>query len=186
MSIIGVIVAVFIMTVGLVAILGLVNSAISASQTSKSRLIATFLVQEGIEVVRNIRDTNWLQGETWDNGIKGTGNESRGIVNYNSQDGLANRQYSPPLNFPPAGIHDIDGCINYDYNGDSPCRLYLNAQGCYSHNQTGASPTNFYRLIVIDKITPDDLQIKVISQVKWSEHGRWYSMSAEDRLWNWR
>lgn len=186
LTLLGVIIAVFIISAGLVAILGLLTFAISSSQVSKNRIIASFLVQEGMEVVRNIRDTNWLQKEDWNNGIKGTGNESRGIVNYDTQDGLVNRQYAPPLNFPVAGINDIDDCINYNYNGDSPCRLYLDAQGRYSHNSSGTK-TNFYRLIKIDKISPDDKpQLKVVSQVKWFERGRWHLMSAEDRLWNWR
>jgi hypothetical protein len=36
---------------------------------NQSKLIAYYLGQEGIENIRNIRDTNWLNDRAWDQGI---------------------------------------------------------------------------------------------------------------------
>ena len=44
------------------------RAAIQTTQLVK-RLQDFALAQEGVEIVRNIRDTNWLNGQAWDNGI---------------------------------------------------------------------------------------------------------------------
>jgi Tfp pilus assembly protein PilV len=66
------IVAIFVITAGLVGVLSLVSQTISASTFSKDKLIATYLAQEGIEIVRNIRDTNWINNNSWTNNISFT------------------------------------------------------------------------------------------------------------------
>jgi len=60
-SLIGVMVSVFITSVSLVGILGLVNMALQEASLGKMKLIASGLAQEGIEVVRDIRkaETEW-------------------------------------------------------------------------------------------------------------------------------
>jgi prepilin-type N-terminal cleavage/methylation domain-containing protein len=73
-TLVEVLVALFILTTGIVAGLVVVNQGLSATQIAKSRLVAANLVQEGIEVVRNIRDTNWIEKEinpalSWDDGL---------------------------------------------------------------------------------------------------------------------
>jgi len=54
-SMIGVIVAMFITSVALVSILGLVTTSLKAAETSKMKLIASGLAQEAIEIVRDMR-----------------------------------------------------------------------------------------------------------------------------------
>ena len=63
------IVAVGVIMVGLIAVLVLINSSLSYVSLIKDRLIAAYLNGEGLEVVRNIRDNNWLQNLAWNNGI---------------------------------------------------------------------------------------------------------------------
>ena len=63
------IVAIFVITAGIVGVLALVTQTISSATFSKDKLTAAYLAQEGIEIVRNIRDTNWLQGLSWNNGL---------------------------------------------------------------------------------------------------------------------
>jgi prepilin-type N-terminal cleavage/methylation domain-containing protein len=59
-SLMEVMLAVFVLSVGLVAIIGLISSSIRNSIDSRDTIIASELAQEGVELVRNIRDNNFL------------------------------------------------------------------------------------------------------------------------------
>ena len=63
------IVAIGIIIVGLVSALGLITNALFYVSNIQDRLIAVNLIEEGIEVARNIRDNNWLQNLSWNNGL---------------------------------------------------------------------------------------------------------------------
>jgi len=63
------IITIFIFTVGILAAYYLVNLPMSYTSTSVSRLTASYLAQEGIEIVRNIRDTNLVKGQDWRSGM---------------------------------------------------------------------------------------------------------------------
>lgn len=53
--------AVFILTMGVTASVGLAIYALNTSGGIVKQIIATGLAREGLEAVRNMRDTNWLQ-----------------------------------------------------------------------------------------------------------------------------
>ena len=56
--------AIFILTMGVTAGVGLANYALGSSNSLKQQFIATGLAREGIEAIKNMRDTNWLQAGT--------------------------------------------------------------------------------------------------------------------------
>ena len=60
-TLIETLVAIFIMTMGLSAALGLANYALSASSNIIKQIIGMGLAREGLEAVKNMRDTNWLK-----------------------------------------------------------------------------------------------------------------------------
>ena len=62
-------VAIFLITVGIGGAYVLTSQTISSAKISSQKLIAAYLVQEGIEIVRNIRDTNWLEETSWNDGL---------------------------------------------------------------------------------------------------------------------
>jgi len=69
-SILEIIVIVFIVSLGLLGILSLTTQNIRVQYINKNNLIASQLAQEGLELVRNIRDTNWtIEGSNWDTGL---------------------------------------------------------------------------------------------------------------------
>ena len=68
-TLIEVVVAMFLLTVGTVGTFSLMQKSIIFTSISSSRLVASYLAQEGIEIIRNIRDTNYLEGSAWDDGI---------------------------------------------------------------------------------------------------------------------
>ncbi len=53
-------VALFIMTMGITAALGLASFSLSASSNISNQIIGVGLAREGLEVMKNMRDTNWL------------------------------------------------------------------------------------------------------------------------------
>jgi prepilin-type N-terminal cleavage/methylation domain-containing protein len=61
-SLIEVIAAVTIMTVGILTVVSLINTNLKTSRESRNRLIALNLSQEGLELTRNYRDSLWKQG----------------------------------------------------------------------------------------------------------------------------
>lgn len=69
-TIIEVIVAIFLLAVGAGGVYTLINQSLNSMSVLRSHLIASYLAQEGIEVVRNIRDTNWIKGSFWTSGIE--------------------------------------------------------------------------------------------------------------------
>lgn len=111
------IVCVFIISLGLVGVLSLVVQNVRAQYLNKNVLIASQLAQEGLELTRNIRDTNWLSsGSSWNDGLT-TGNYK---IDYSN------------------GLSAVSG-IN-------EAKLYINASGFYDHVNTGTA-TIFKRLI---------------------------------------
>lgn len=63
-SLIELMVAIFFVSVALPGILLAISKTIAGTEDSTLRLRAIYLAQEGIEIVRNIRDTEWLKGAT--------------------------------------------------------------------------------------------------------------------------
>jgi len=71
-TLVEVLVALFILFTVISATTALVNSALGTIQNSKAKFVASGLAQEGMEIVRNIRDSNWLkydQGVLWNQGL---------------------------------------------------------------------------------------------------------------------
>lgn len=69
-TILEVIVVIFIVSLSLIGVLSLVTQTIQVQYVNKSALIASQLAQEGLELVRNKRDTNWISGAAyWYSGL---------------------------------------------------------------------------------------------------------------------
>lgn len=68
-SLLETIVATGVIIIGLISALTLITNTFFYVSHISDRLIAVNLVEEGIEVVRNIRDNNWLQNLSWNSGL---------------------------------------------------------------------------------------------------------------------
>jgi len=171
LSLIDVIFAIGIILVGLITILSLLRYVIIAGRISNDKFIATNLAEEGIEIVRAIRDSNWKQNMTNDSDPTTT------IF---------------PINVPTN--------YNVDYNNTTllpyvDTVLKIDGSWFYSYDASG-TPTKYKRRIYLDptkngtnKCTDDAFAnydntqcIAVVSEVKWEN----YTLVVEDRLYNWR
>lgn len=70
-TLLEIMIGIFILTVGVVGISNIISNIFLYTRLASSKLIAAYLAQEGVEIVRNIRDTNWIEGASaWDDGIE--------------------------------------------------------------------------------------------------------------------
>jgi len=62
-------VAVFVITVASLIAYGSSQQVISYSRQSGDKFIAAYLAKEGVELARNVRDSNWVSEINWDTGL---------------------------------------------------------------------------------------------------------------------
>ena len=149
-SLLEVIIAIFVIVIGIVGAVNLISYSISSVAIAKSQVIATNLTQEGVELVRGIRDSNWIEDVAWNTGLGD--NDYR--VQHNNRDLLI--------------------------FADTP--LKIDANGYYQYDS--GNNTHFYRKITIANISAHE--IKIVSEVTWSERGRSLNVIAENRLYDWK
>ena len=77
------IIAIGIISTAMLVGLGLAFSNLTAAQANSDRIIAANLAREGIEVVRHVRDSNWLRQEA---NVDKDGNPGNGLTFYSWDD----------------------------------------------------------------------------------------------------
>lgn len=136
-SILELVIAMFVLTVGIVGALNLIVSTMNNSINTRKAVVAAGLAQEGVELARNIRDNNLLLAKS--------------DISRSREDFFKN------------GFSVGDGnCIfnyDFDYNADYPfptnCTnanvanriLYITGAGFYTHDPTGNTETVFRRYV---------------------------------------
>lgn len=187
-GLIEMVVAMAVILTGIIGAVALTISNLSGVGESGTRIVASNLAREGIEIVRNIRDTDWLKNQTWDIGLE-NGNDYTAIAILNP---TANKW---GLNFAPESIDDPEA------------RLYRD-NGVYVQNiiTPPGTLTIYFRLLFLDEICKNNISlaevirtsgdsclvsetkvgIRIKSEVKWTESGRTHTMVAEDRIYDWR
>lgn len=149
-TLIGVMVSLTIMTVGLVALLTLVNSTLLAAIDVRSKVEASSLMYDAFETIRNIRDTNILSkleeqtgAEVWNNGNAGEGYIFNQVGSYVVNCDTAN-----------CTVHLVNNSTDFIEPDDStykPFRLFQDeSSGIINHDENGAS-LRYYRQIIIDE-----------------------------------
>ena len=166
-------VAVSVVTVGLLGVFSILSQSMGLNKVASDQYTASYLAAVGIEVVKNIIDTNVYQGSTstpWNSGL--TPDSITGYaVQYNS---TSLNPSSPSLPTP-----------------DTPL-VFDPASGTYSYATTSGQTTNFRRYVKISSITdPADaskvIGLRVNSLVKYSSRGGTeYDVNLEDTFYNWR
>lgn len=158
-TVIEVIVATFILLVAIVGSYSVFTQIFMATSSTSDRLVAAYLAQEGIEVIRNIRDTSWINSSDWGSMFT--------ICNNGCQ---ADYKTGIPGNF--------IGSLT-PYNGDY---LNIDANGFYTYENGTA--TKFKRKITVTPSGADRLDVLV--EIIWANRGEPYSFQSEESLYNWR
>lgn len=196
-TLIEVITALAVIAVGLVGVLSLATSNVRNQGIGLSRLFANNLAREGVEIVRNMRDTNWLSEQPWYEGLAGS--SSCAVLN----------AFDEPLDFVP--------CPSGGAFFDEKFRLYRFANS--RENETGAlvsfdeyrqkgtksavegDATAFYRKIQLDPICltaekdaetftgcaqENAIGMRVTSEVSWKQSGQDFLARIRENIYNWR
>ncbi|MFA5208610.1 MAG: type II secretion system protein [Candidatus Paceibacterota bacterium] len=62
-------ISIMIITIAVLPIYQAVFKYTRNTQLERENFIASYLCQEGVEFIKNKRDTNWIQGLAWDDGL---------------------------------------------------------------------------------------------------------------------
>lgn len=153
------IIAILVFMTGVLGTFLLAQRFIFSTQVSVSRLTASFLAQEGIEIVRNLRDENWLNDRNWNSGL-GAGDWQSG---YND----------PDLDFLQS-----NGRMYLDGNG-----LYSHDQiGVQTKFKRKITIESVDESFPPDGIT-DYLEVAVL--ISWQEKTKSYQLEVQENLYPW-
>lgn len=169
-TIIELVISIFILSVAVVGVFSAFSMVNILTSDMTDRLTATYLAQEGIEIVRNIRDTNWLNMD--DAGCNSNLDAPDCPVSW--VDGLTLEGISNSVD-----CNTVAGC-GADYRSTqmdpSLAGAYLyadNNSGFYIYNAVSSLPSKFKRKIVLAPVEDvdgnSDHIIKVAVQVSWDK-----------------
>jgi len=148
----------FTMVAAIIGVFSLAQQTTSFLPLSGQRLVASYLAQEGIEIVRNLRDTNKIKGNDWLTGL--TGCASGCEADYSSQ-----------------SLASWTG--RYLLNNNS---FYNYTVGQTTNFQRKIILTTADAL---ENPDPDTDILKIEVQVFWHEKGRTHSFLTTEKLYNW-
>jgi len=115
-TLIELMVVVVVLSIGMIGVMNSIWQVFIYAKLLSSKLTAAYLAQEGIEIVRNIRDTNWVEGAVWDEGLELTGDFE---ADYDD----------PGLSFYGNGYLRIDGGFyNYNLGEETKFKRKINIQ----------------------------------------------------------
>lgn len=148
-----------VISVGFVGSLVLLSKSASQSTILKDRVVAAHLAAEGIEIVHNIRDSNWLKGVNWRTDLADTTN---GTVNYNSA----------------SVVNSDKQCLNW--SGTVYLHTYTDA--CNTSFKRHIELATKSETIAGSSVS----YMEVKSIIKWQEKGLEHSLTVIDHLYDWK
>jgi len=211
-TLLEVLIAISVFTIGLMGAMGLSFASYNDSANNLDRVVATNLAREGIELVRNLRDTNWLTIDsnklcssnqcTWDEYLKNPTWNGFLRIDYNDTfGGFKKLEYECLIGFV---------CYSGTPTDCTDCELYKDANGYYAHDIAATGTlTKYSRSLKVEKICVDEslpepqdnehlrnikdaclvneiyIGIRVASVVKWEDNGD-KSVKIVNHLYNWR
>ncbi len=154
-TLVEIVAVLFIVAVGLIGVVSLVIQNIRSQSINKNGVIAYQLAQEGIELVRKTRDTNWKNGTpNW--------RENLDTGSY----------YMDYLDTTPNTLTDI-----------TEARLFYNASGFYDHDAGGEATIFSREISLIDLGAPEKIGVTVT--ISWGDRNQQYDYVLDTILYDW-
>ena len=160
-TLIEALVALVVLTVAIGPAIALAGSALRISTSIKDNLIATGLAQEGIEVVRSIRDDNWLTDTAFESG-------------------LGSCQIGCSVSW-GTGV-DTEQPIGTQQNE------FLSLDPATGRYGYALSDKSIFKRVITIIPNPDTspIELVVTSEVMWKQAGQDRSVKLESHLFNWK
>lgn len=203
-TLIELLIAISVFTIGIMAAFTLALSNINTVRDNFNRVLSANLSREGLEIVRNIRDTNWLKIQDNEDCSVGAGLQICDWAN-----GLSAGYYyadHSDTDLSAFSCNDtIENCMSICIDTGS-CDLYLNG-GTYNHDALG-NKSSMSRIIKIENICitevgglpVEDIRdstcnksigevhagIRVTSKVRWTGANKNIDIDASELIYNWR
>ncbi|MBD3360511.1 hypothetical protein GF366_01785 [Candidatus Peregrinibacteria bacterium] len=176
-------VAIGMMAIGSIILGSIITNAVSTTALSKNYLLAQNLATEGIEGVKNLRDTNWLREpekeECWlslnPDEVCGVEAEERMdyIVYQNERDQWIMESMAEELDL--EGEQKNEGYRLFVKEIDGLYNIYV-------HNPSNAEPSPFFRGIKFNKITDNAATFEI--KVQWKEGAKVRTIVRTVTLYN--
>jgi len=173
-TLIEALVTIIVISIGVLSAINLINNSFGLATIAKNKLIAADLAQEGFELVRNVRDVNYLNDRDWLYGLDNCLDPFWCRIDSSLSSPLA-------VQISSADLYQGQVCLSSNNNN------------YYSINCTTSSAdvVKFRRLVQITPIGSLSGGAKVISRVSWQEKGVWKDFGTsggnfEYHLCNWK
>lgn len=155
-----ILVVLFLVSTAMLGVVSLIIQNIQVQSINKNNLIASSLAQEGIELIRQVRDNNWQYSQVF-NAALGDGSYRVDFRVYGA---------TPIISTNETKLYIKDGFYVHDFGGES-----------------GLTPTIFSRQVVISRLNSYDGQpLQVRSVVTWTDHNHPYRYELQTLLFDWR
>ena len=171
--------AVSVFSLAVVGLMSVLASGVSDTNYSKKKMIAAYLAQEGIEYVRNIRDTYTLYSPTGPEGWSAFDDKMTGP---GARCDLAEGCYldDRDINYgnqaqPMTGIYVIP-C-------GSTCAQLLQDSATGKYNYATGVESGYIRKIQVS--FPSGNEMKIFSTVSWTQGSGAYQLTFSESLFNW-
>ncbi|MDB5265241.1 MAG: seg [Parcubacteria group bacterium] len=167
-------------TIVMLAIAGpftVVQSSVNAAYVARDELIATSLAQEGLEFARNVRDVNYLNGQStfgadgWVSRISSCFANATCMVDPNAA--LASQ----------ITICPSSGCLPLNIEGNAN----LNNKYAYNHRATSQTNTvsRFTRSLQLTRIAGSPNEVKLTVTVSWITARIPHTVTVTENITNW-
>lgn len=187
-SLVELLVAIFVIVVGLTAVTNVIFSNARVQADSADRVVAANLAREGVELAKAVRDSNWISGggTAFDEGLA-DGTDYTAVPRMDGGVFL-------DFDFAAETMTDPETQIRSSSDGDSPV---LFVQG----TDASGSATIFRRLVILAPICNDGsileggdncsggnpkVGIRVTSVVQWTNRTGTHQSTVVDDLYDWR
>lgn len=192
-TIVEMLVATSAVVIALMGVLGLINRSLALNRVNADSYTGTYLAAEGVELVKNFFDRDFLlvEGSSPPPDFYGWGGWGRSGLNpgvYEVDYSATSLQQLVGCSPPSAGPtqFNIEDLI---FNSCSQTRfLNIANDGYYSYDSAG-SATKFKRLIIIDdphSTGGNDLEYRITSAVGWLSRGGKFVVQLQDHFLPWR
>ena len=160
-TMIELIITIAILSFGIIGIYSAFSPIIELTYTISIKFNAAYLAQEGLEIVRNIRDNNFINNATWSAGLLSCASGCQ--ADYKT------------LTAVETAVNQLQA-----YNPNNFLRL--NADGFYSYD-SGINTIVKRKITITQPSFADNLKVDV--SVMWDYNGKSFSFQTEEYIYNW-